>query len=368
MPDFPSAIYDPVVKENVPKRTYDATKVTRIFAEDFNIPNEEIIAIEETLGTNPQGAYDTVSERIAAVEGGGGAVDSVNGQTGVVVLDAGDVGAEPTLGFTPEDVGNKKTAMAGNTTSNIFYLSAKAIYDWAVGTFETALGFTPENVANKETSALDTSVTKYPNNAVVKSAVDAKQNSLGFTAENVSNKDTNTALGTSDTAYPSQKAVKTYVDNNYGNVFTTIVKKSADQDVTNNATLQDDTELQLAILTGEVWKIEFLIAFCDNNTTGSYKCSVVGPSCEGSVKWVGSDNNNLLLSTGVRINGATLMASTSMSMGANLTDIHTIRIEIEIIALANGTVKFQFANAAASSGRISRTKAGSTMWAKKVLP
>jgi hypothetical protein len=38
-----------------------------------------------------------------------GAVDSVNGQTGVVVLDASDVGAEPTLGFTPEDVANKTT-------------------------------------------------------------------------------------------------------------------------------------------------------------------------------------------------------------------------------------------------------------------
>ena len=34
-----------------------------------------------------------------------------------------------------EDVVNKVTSMTGNTTSNIVYLTAKAIYDWAVGLF-----------------------------------------------------------------------------------------------------------------------------------------------------------------------------------------------------------------------------------------
>ena len=34
--------------------------------------------------------------------GGGGAVDSVNGQTGVVVLDAGDVGALPDSTVVPD--------------------------------------------------------------------------------------------------------------------------------------------------------------------------------------------------------------------------------------------------------------------------
>ena len=39
---------------------------------------------------------DTVQEAIDEIAAGGGAVDSVNGETGVVVLDAGDVGAVPT--------------------------------------------------------------------------------------------------------------------------------------------------------------------------------------------------------------------------------------------------------------------------------
>lgn len=39
------------------------------------------------------------------------------------------------IAYVPEDVANKKTSMTGNETSNIFYLTAKAIYDWAVGLF-----------------------------------------------------------------------------------------------------------------------------------------------------------------------------------------------------------------------------------------
>jgi len=58
---------------------------------------------------------------------GGGAVDSVNGQTGVVVLDAGDVGAEPTLGFTPENVANKATNLT--SPDNTKYPTTQAVAD-----------------------------------------------------------------------------------------------------------------------------------------------------------------------------------------------------------------------------------------------
>ena len=39
------------------------------------------------------------------------------------------------LGFTPENVANKAITMTGNTTSNTIYLTAKAIYDWAINLF-----------------------------------------------------------------------------------------------------------------------------------------------------------------------------------------------------------------------------------------
>ncbi len=39
------------------------------------------------------------------------------------------------ISYVPEDVANKKTTMSGNTASDTFYLSAKAIYDWAIALF-----------------------------------------------------------------------------------------------------------------------------------------------------------------------------------------------------------------------------------------
>jgi hypothetical protein len=39
------------------------------------------------------------------------------------------------LGYVPENIANKKTTMTGNEASNTFYLTAKAIYDWATGLF-----------------------------------------------------------------------------------------------------------------------------------------------------------------------------------------------------------------------------------------
>lgn len=48
------------------------------------------------------------------------------------------IGAE--LGYTPENVANKTTTMTGNTTSNVLYLTCKAVYDWATGLFAQLSG------------------------------------------------------------------------------------------------------------------------------------------------------------------------------------------------------------------------------------
>lgn len=47
----------------------------------------------------------------------------------------GDIGAEPALGYTPENVANKSTDVDADKTSNTKYPSVKAVYDWAVGLF-----------------------------------------------------------------------------------------------------------------------------------------------------------------------------------------------------------------------------------------
>jgi hypothetical protein len=43
------------------------------------------------------------------------------------------------IGYVPENAANKATSMSGNTTSNVVYLAAKAIHDWAVGLFQPLL-------------------------------------------------------------------------------------------------------------------------------------------------------------------------------------------------------------------------------------
>ena len=104
---------------------------------------------------------------------------------------------QDTLGFTPENVANKSTSVVTDQASNTKYPSVKAVYDWVLSlgyatqswvnaqgfitNVLTALGFTPENVANKKTTLADDSDTFYPSQKAVKTAVDAKQNALSGT-------------------------------------------------------------------------------------------------------------------------------------------------------------------------------------------
>lgn len=57
------------------------------------------------------------------------------GDQRLVVTDGSGKPKQNGLGYTAENVANKKTTMTGNETSNVFYLTAKAVYDWAIGLF-----------------------------------------------------------------------------------------------------------------------------------------------------------------------------------------------------------------------------------------
>lgn len=61
----------------------------------------------------------------------------------------------------------------------------------------TALGFTPENVANKKTTLSDNSDTFYPSQKAVKTAVDAKQDTL-VSSTNIKTINGNSVLGSGD--------------------------------------------------------------------------------------------------------------------------------------------------------------------------
>jgi len=116
-----------------------------------------IVPTTTTLGgvkrnTGSAGQYVTgidVSGNLEYDTPAGGGVESVTGD-GVNNTDPlnpvisyptpGDIGAEPALGYTPENVANKSTDVDADKTSNIKYPSVKAVYDWAVGLFVALTG------------------------------------------------------------------------------------------------------------------------------------------------------------------------------------------------------------------------------------
>jgi hypothetical protein len=161
------------------------------------LPSNICEEVQDCLGISPSGEADYfLNEQGDWVQvSGGGAVDSVNGQTGVVVLDANDVGAPSGSGTS---TGTNSGDNATNTTSNS-YADAKvadaindgvttiapsqnAVFD-ALALKQNALGFTPENVANKSDSFTASSTTTYANTKALVDGLATKQNTLVLAAD-----------------------------------------------------------------------------------------------------------------------------------------------------------------------------------------
>ena len=67
MSNYPAAIDSFRENENIPQITYQPLQKRTIFAEDLNSMRDAIVAVEETLGTNPQGAAMDVAARLGAL-------------------------------------------------------------------------------------------------------------------------------------------------------------------------------------------------------------------------------------------------------------------------------------------------------------
>jgi hypothetical protein len=180
------------------------------------------------------------------VENNESSVTSVNGQTGDVILDYNDVGAQQELGYTPENVANKENITLDISESK--YPTNKLVkeyIDTSLSTKQDSLGYTPENVANKTTN-IDDGVDTYLNTPTVKNALNLKQDVLGYTPENVVNKE-NIILDNSTTKYPTNNLVKTYVDANNLVGFVTINSSRSLTNTDYNKTLIIDANVTLTI-------------------------------------------------------------------------------------------------------------------------
>jgi hypothetical protein len=70
MAKYPDEIYEPREKENRPGVTYDPNKKTVLFAEDIKALDDEVVAVETELGTNPKGEFSSVKERLDQLTAG----------------------------------------------------------------------------------------------------------------------------------------------------------------------------------------------------------------------------------------------------------------------------------------------------------
>lgn len=67
MADFPTTIYEERVTENLPGLVYDPTDKKNLYSEDFQHHAEEIIAIENVLGTSPVGFFTTIKNFLGSL-------------------------------------------------------------------------------------------------------------------------------------------------------------------------------------------------------------------------------------------------------------------------------------------------------------
>jgi len=68
MATYPSGVYSPRTKENKEGVVYEAAEKTTLFAEDVVKDDDEIVAVETELGTNPKGAKADVKTRLDDVD------------------------------------------------------------------------------------------------------------------------------------------------------------------------------------------------------------------------------------------------------------------------------------------------------------
>ena len=147
------------------------------------------------------------------------------------------------------------------------------------------------------------------------------------------------------------------------------IVKSANQDVTNNATLQDDTELQFSVVAGGQYMIEMDVVFSANNTSADYKngFAVSAGSLKGNGILTGVNNAAAAIITIYQANGLSTTTTNALgTQGADLDILSSIKIIYSFTASANAIFKYQFSNNNALAGAISRTFKGSILKYKKI--
>ena len=150
--------------------------------------------------------------------------------------------------------------------------------------------------------------------------------------------------------------------------WTTIVK-SANQDVTNSATLVDDTDLQFSVVAGGHYMVEMDICYSANDTTGDYRMAV--DLSTGLMRGTGLVNTTgttyLYQATVITASNAITTGITAAGgIASNIDHLIPMTIKFNFYVDSNATFKYKFCNQSAALGRTSRTWKGSILKYKRI--
>jgi len=143
----------------------------------------------------------------------------------------------------------------------------------------------------------------------------------------------------------------------------TYIIKSINQDVT-NAGVTNDNDFSFSVVAAGQYMVEMEVALSGNNTTGDYTFDFQVSA--GTMKGKGTAQNltsaaaiqNIIVTAAGAANTTAVVCGVST---ADLDDVIAMRIIYSFTASANATFRYRFGNAAAASGRTSRTWKGSVM-------
>lgn len=340
------------------------------------------LAVGDITGAGYVGhlVYDASNERWellnpGASGGGGGGVTSVTGTSPI----ASSGGATPDISIADAVADGTTKGAASFNASDFNSASGVIAIDYTNGQASSSSnkGFLPSadwNTFNGKQDALSSNV----NIKTVQSTSIVGSGDVTITDANLSTSDiTTNDVTTSKHGFTPKAPNDTtkflrgdgtwdVVNNNGG---WTIIVKSANQDVTNSATLTDDTDLQFSVVAGGHYMIEMDIVISCNNTTGDYKNAffVSAGTMLGAGFMLGA-SATATVQTNIYTSN-TVATSTSVVLGtpvANIDLLSSTKIIYSFQASANATLSYQFANNVAAAGRTSRTWKGSILKFKRI--
>lgn len=142
------------------------------------------------------------------------------------------------------------------------------------------------------------------------------------------------------------------------------ITKSADEDVVANTTLQNISELTFAVLTGESWYIEAIIAYSGDATGTDMKLNATFPTANGVYQQMSITSGDAASGTTVRVSAATTLTTLTVGTRSVLTSFEHIKLTIMLFFTGDGSFQLQQANNVSGTTRIS---AGSILRARQLI-